>query len=158
MRTVSQGHFWRNSRFDFLFVWRYRVIVRLLGWRTIYPYSFRDMAHDWTPSVPHPWRKNVSTRWHVLSTYHLISGHATRLNSYLYLHGQYFKGINCRIGRGISMKISLWLCGPMSSERVSWRLSAIFRIIFVPWRYEKPHAISSTKIYYEKKHDEKQKA
>ena len=86
-----------------------------------------------------------------------FSGHAARPNSRFYLHGQYFNGINFRIGRGISIKISLWLCGPMSSERVSWRLSAIFRIIFVPWRYEKPHAISSTKMYHEKKHDEKQK-
>ena len=36
----------------------------------------------------------------------------------------------------------------MSSERVSCRLSAMVRIIFVPCLYEKPHAISSTEIHH----------
>ena len=39
----------------------------------IFLYSFRAIAHGWTLSlVPHPWRKNVSTRSHVLSKSWLI--------------------------------------------------------------------------------------
>ena len=60
-----------------------------------------------------------------------------------YLHGQYFSGMNFRIGRGISIKRILWLWGPINSERQFWILSAAVRISFVPCFIENPTAIAN---------------